>query len=69
MALFCLLKHAGELRSILIKKKNNRSTKGRAKKIPTLDTHPLLETSTEPQTRHKIEKCDQHSRMDKASCS
>jgi len=48
---------------------SSSSTKGRAKKIPTLDTHPLLETSTEPQTRHKIEKCDQHSRMDKASCS
>jgi len=52
-----------------IKNNSSSSTKGRAKKIPTLDTHPLLETSTEPQTRHKIEKCDQHSRMDKASCS
>ena len=37
MALFCLLKHAGELRSILIKKKKNKSTMGRAKKIPTID--------------------------------
>jgi hypothetical protein len=38
------------------------------KNSSSIDTHPLLETSTEPQTRHKIEKCDQHSPMDKASC-
>ena len=46
----------------------NSSSSSRAKKIPTLDTHPLLETSTAPHTHHKIEKCDKHSCMDKASC-
>ena len=48
--------------------KNSSSSSSRAKKIPTLDTHPLLETSTAPHTHHKIEKCDKHSCMDKASC-